>query len=101
VSIAWGPPRIVNDEWVDTYLVTGNSDSSFRKWELPDLSEEGGGGGAGTGRLGRVLLAGRSVVERVLKNGRGPSGKKAVGNQKGTIVWGVGVLPSVLKAWWD
>ncbi|WWD07161.1 hypothetical protein V865_005258 [Kwoniella europaea PYCC6329] len=74
VSIAWGVPKLVKSsdtvtnsesegeyEWRNTYLITGNSDSSFRKWELPP-----------------------------------PGGKKAgtaAGNQRGTIVWGVGVLP--------
>ncbi|OCF56068.1 hypothetical protein L486_06009 [Kwoniella mangroviensis CBS 10435] len=74
VSIAWGVPKLVKSsdtvtnpeiegeyEWRNTYLITGNSDSSLRKWELPP-----------------------------------PGGKKAgtpAGNQRGTIVWGVGVLP--------
>jgi hypothetical protein len=40
---------------------------------------------------------GRGVVERVLKNGRGGM-KKAVGNQKGTIVWGIAVLQYVMKS---
>ncbi|TXT12946.1 hypothetical protein VHUM_01347 [Vanrija humicola] len=83
VSVAWGIPKLVqeDDEWVwrDTYLVTGNSDSSFRRWELPLPSA------AGTTQ-GRVTLKSRAVVEKV-----GKGSKK--GAHKGTIVWGVGVLP--------
>jgi U3 small nucleolar RNA-associated protein 4 len=79
VSVAWGLPKLVQENgewsWRDTYLITGNSDSSFRRWELPP----GGGGGA------RVQIKGRAVVEKIAK------GKK--GSHKGTIVWGVGVLP--------
>ncbi|BEJ03180.1 hypothetical protein CcaverHIS641_0103550 [Cutaneotrichosporon cavernicola] len=80
VSVAWGLPKLVQDNgewsWRDTYLLTGNSDSSFRRWELPVPT--GGGGG-------RVQIKGRAVVEKIAK------GKK--GSHKGTIVWGVGVLP--------
>ncbi|KAL1412484.1 U3 small nucleolar RNA-associated protein [Vanrija albida] len=83
VSVAWGIPKLVqeDDEWVwrDTYLVTGNSDSSFRRWELPLPAT------AGTPQ-GRVTLKSRAVVEKV-----GKGSKK--GAHKGTIVWGVGVLP--------
>lgn len=86
VSIAWGPPKLVTidgeDEWRDSYLVTGNSDSSFRKWDLPSPSD-------GSRGLGRVTLKSRAVVEKVQKTGL----NKKPGNQKGTIVWGVGVLP--------
>ena len=89
MSTAWGPPRAILefDEWVwrDTYVVTGNSDSSFRKWELPLPLDGSGNLGAG-----RVMIKGRSVVEKVQKAGRG--GRRGTGNQKGTIVWGVGVL---------
>lgn len=88
VSIAWAPPKATQIDgetvWTDTYIITGNSDSSFRKWELPQPTE--------SGRMGvRVSLKGRAVVEKVQKNGRG--GRKNNGSQKGTIVWGVGVLP--------
>lgn len=96
VSIAWGAPRAVksdsdsssrNDshtpsqvswEWRDTYLVTGNSDSSFRKFDLlpPDASRPG---------AGRVALSDRAVVEKQSKGARK--------NGKGTVVWGVAVLP--------
>lgn len=72
-------------QWVDTYIITGNSDSSIRKWDLPSPAESGRS-------IGRVTLKSRAVVEKVQKNGRG-AGKKSHGNQKGTIVWGVGVLP--------
>ncbi|WVQ86293.1 hypothetical protein IAT38_008462 [Cryptococcus sp. DSM 104549] len=94
VSIAWGVPSLhqigsSDDwEWRNTSLVTGNSDSSWRKWEIPapqDGSRQGGN---------RVLLKSRAVVEKVQKAGRG--GKKATGaagGQKATIVWGVGILP--------
>lgn len=88
VSIAWGPPKLVEHEgdweWRDSYLVTGNSDSSIRKWEIspPDPNRPG---------AGRLVLRGRAVVEKLARSGKG--GRKAVGNQKGTIVWGVGVLP--------
>ncbi|WVR08787.1 hypothetical protein IAU60_005845 [Kwoniella sp. DSM 27419] len=93
VNIAWGVPKLekVSDEddeweWRNQYLITGNSDSSFRKWEIPpplDPSKPG---------LNRVVLKSRAVVEKVNKAGRG--GKKGPqGSQKGTIVWGVGVLP--------
>lgn len=82
VSVAWGIPKLVEGEdgwtWRDSYLITGNSDSSFRRWDLPPPSA------AGT-PSGRVTLKSRAVVEKVSK------GKKA--GQKGTIVWGVGVLP--------
>ncbi|KAK4688303.1 U3 small nucleolar RNA-associated protein 4, partial [Tremellales sp. Uapishka_1] len=89
VSVAWGVPKLVEIdgewEWRDSYLVTGNSDSSFRKWELPAPGSEAQG-------HARVLLKSRAVVEKVQKANRG--GKKGGGaNQKGTIVWGVGVLP--------
>lgn len=82
VSVAWGVPKLLQDEngdwtWRDTYLITGNSDSSFRRWELPSPTSAGGGG--------RVMIKARAVVEKVAK------GKK--GSHKGTIVWGVGVLP--------
>lgn len=88
VSIAWAPPKVAQNDgediWADTYLITGHSDSSFRKWELPLPTE--------LGRPGiRVSLRARAVVEKVQKNGRG--GKKVHGSQKGTIVWGVAVLP--------
>jgi U3 small nucleolar RNA-associated protein 4 len=83
VSVAWGVPKLVQEDsgewtWRDTYVVTGNSDSSFRRWELPAPAS------AGT-PAGRVTIKGRAVVEKVAK------GKK--GGHKGTIVWGVGVLP--------
>jgi U3 small nucleolar RNA-associated protein 4 len=68
--------------WRDTYIITGNSDSSFRKWELPVF-----GIGGGDARQGRVLLKSRAVVEKI-----GKIKGKRVAN-KGTIVWGVGVLP--------
>lgn len=85
VSIAWGPPRPVKSsssdtyDWRDTYLVTGNSDSSFRKFDLlpPDASRPG---------AGRVALSDRAVVEKQSKGAR-------KNNAKGTIVWGVAVLP--------
>ncbi|ORY26812.1 WD40-repeat-containing domain protein [Naematelia encephala] len=84
VSLAWGPPSLeeVTEgeyEWRDTYLVTGNSDSSFRKWEIPAPND-----GSKSGGVGRVTIKGRSVLDKVKKNGKG----------KGTIVWGVGVLPN-------
>ncbi|WRT70913.1 uncharacterized protein IL334_007912 [Kwoniella shivajii] len=103
VSIAWGIPKLerVSDahsaqdendddqwEWRDNYLITGNSDSSFRRWELPPPLNPNKPG------LNRVILKSRAVVEKVAKPGRG--GKKisqGSSNQKGTIVWGVGVLP--------
>ncbi|WVQ95410.1 hypothetical protein IAU59_002507 [Kwoniella sp. CBS 9459] len=93
VSIAWGVPKLVISaedegewEWRNTYLITGNSDSSFRRWELPPPQDPSRAG------PNRVTLKSRSVVEKVNKPGRG--GKKGpAGNQKGTIVWGVGVLP--------
>lgn len=82
VSVAWGIPKLVEGDdgwmWRDSYLITGNSDSSFRRWDLPPPSS------AGT-PSGRVILKSRAVVEKVNK------GKKS--GQKGTIVWGVGVLP--------
>jgi len=87
VSIAWGPPRLAEIsegewEWRDTYLVTGNSDSSFRKWEIPSTSEDG------SRALGRLMLKSRGVMEKVrLQQKNGKRGGK------GTIVWGVGVLP--------
>ncbi|RXK37018.1 hypothetical protein M231_05725 [Tremella mesenterica] len=69
VSIAWGPPELIQIDnqwnWKDTYVVTGNSDSSFRKWELPQLSHSSTIGGNTKLRAG----------------------------QKGTIVWGIAVLP--------
>lgn len=82
VSVAWGLPKLLQDEngdwtWRDTYLITGNSDSSFRRWELPAPTSTGGSG--------RVMIKARAVVEKIAK------GKK--GSHKGTIVWGVGVLP--------
>jgi U3 small nucleolar RNA-associated protein 4 len=87
VSLAWGIPKIVKTEdegweWRDTYIITGNSDSSFRKWELPLPTDGSGGRGQG-----RVLLKSRAVVEKIgkIKGKRVPN--------KGTIVWGVGVLP--------
>ena len=40
--------------------------------------------------LGRVTIVARSVVEKIHKSARG---KKVGGNSKGTIVWGVGLLP--------
>ncbi|RSH87122.1 U3 small nucleolar RNA-associated protein [Saitozyma podzolica] len=85
VSVAWGVPRVAHTDgewtWTDTYLVTGNSDSSFRKWEIspPDPTRPG---------AGRVGLRGRAVVEKLGKR----ANKKAT-QAKGTIVWGVGVLP--------
>ncbi|WWD20897.1 hypothetical protein CI109_105375 [Kwoniella shandongensis] len=93
VSIAWGVPKVerVMDsqdewEWRNTYLITGNSDSSFRKWDIPPPLDPSRSG------LNRVILKSRSVVEKLGKPGRG--GKKpATGMQKATIVWGVGVLP--------
>lgn len=91
MSIAWGPPKLVSStegeeawEWRDTYLVTGNSDSSFRKWDLPAPGDGSGSRPA----LGRVTIRGRAVVEKVRKMGK--NGKAA--SSKGTIVWGVGVL---------
>ncbi|OCF35969.1 hypothetical protein I316_02464 [Kwoniella heveanensis BCC8398] len=73
VSIAWGVPKLVSAaesegewEWRNTYLITGNSDSSFRRWELPPPLDPSRSG------PNRVTLKSRS---------------------KGTIVWGVGVLP--------
>lgn len=88
VSIAWGPPRCVKSpddantwSWSDTYLVTGNSDSSFRKFDLPPSTATSGSASGN----GRVTLSGRSVVEKQSK------GSKK--NGKGTIVWGVSVLP--------
>lgn len=83
VAVAWGIPKLVQEDggawaWRDTYVVTGNSDSSFRRWNLPPPSA------AGT-TSGRVTVHSRAVVEKVAK------GKK--GGHKGTIVWGVGVLP--------
>lgn len=82
VSLAWGPPQSVQSssggwEWVDTYLVSGNSDSSFRKWEIPSSDPS-------TAGSGRVTIKGRSVVEKIKATKRGP---------KGTIVWGTAVLP--------
>ncbi|ODN79167.1 hypothetical protein L198_07917 [Cryptococcus wingfieldii CBS 7118] len=74
VSIAFAPPALVrvgreqDDEWEwrNTGLVTGNSDSSWRRWEIPPPNDGS--------RIGpsRVLLKGRA---------------------KATIVWNVGVLP--------
>ncbi|TYJ51515.1 hypothetical protein B9479_007911 [Cryptococcus floricola] len=90
VSIAFSPPSLVRVgreqdeewEWRNTGLVTGNSDSSWRRWEIPAPNDGS--------RIGpsRVLLKGRAVVEKLQKSGRG--GKKAVGGaggQKATIVW--------------
>lgn len=81
VSVAWGVPKLVEEDgewkWRDDYLITGNSDSSFRRWDLPAPSS------AGT-NTGRVVIKGRAVVEKV---------NKKKGGHKGTIVWGVGVLP--------
>ncbi|OWT36156.1 U3 small nucleolar RNA-associated protein 4 [Cryptococcus neoformans] len=92
-SIAFGPPALTQlpdgtAEWRNTTLVTGNSDSSWRIWEIPapaDGSRQG---------PNRVVLKGRAVVEKVQKAGRG--GRKAaggVGGQKQTIVWSIGILP--------
>ncbi|KAK8850731.1 hypothetical protein IAR55_004651 [Kwoniella newhampshirensis] len=93
VSVAWGVPKVerVMDsqdewEWRNTYIITGNSDSSFRKWEIPPPLNPSRSG------LNRVVLKARSVVEKVGKPGRGGK-KSATGMQKATIVWGVGVLP--------
>jgi U3 small nucleolar RNA-associated protein 4 len=87
VSLAWGIPKPTQSEegweWRDSYLITGNSDSSFRKWELPGPSTLDG---SRQGQ-GRVVLKSRAVVEKAGKM----KGKKVGG--KGTIVWGVGVLP--------
>lgn len=90
VSLAWGIPKIVKSveepgEWVwrDTYIVTGNSDSSFRKWDIP---EESSGVTAGRPGQGRVTIQSRAVVEKIGK----VRGKKV---NKGTIVWGTAVLP--------
>lgn len=87
VSLAWGVPKIVKTEdegwaWRDTYLVTGNSDSSFRKWDIPQESSVGGGRAG----QGRVTIRSRAVVEKIGK----VRGKKS---NKGTIVWGIAVLP--------
>lgn len=68
--------------WRDTYIVTGNSDSSFRKWDIP---QESGTGGGRAGQ-GRVTIRSRAVVEKIGK----VKGKKS---HKGTIVWGIAVLP--------
>ncbi|KGB78908.3 hypothetical protein CNBG_4746 [Cryptococcus deuterogattii R265] len=92
-SIAFGPPTFTQlpdgtAEWRNTILVTGNSDSSWRKWEIPAPSD-----GSRQGP-NRVLLKGRAVVEKVQKAGRG--GRKAAGGaggQKQTIVWSIGILP--------
>ena len=65
--------------------MTGNSDSSFRKWEIPKPLD---GSGPSSGRL---TLKGRAVVEKLHKGNRG--GRRDGSNVKGTIVWGVGVLP--------
>lgn len=81
VSVAWGVPTLVDGVWRDSYLITGNSDSSFRKWEIPappDPSRVG---------QGRVTIRARAVTEKVAKT---KNGKRS---GKGTIVWGVGVLP--------
>ncbi|EIW69257.1 hypothetical protein TREMEDRAFT_71590 [Tremella mesenterica DSM 1558] len=91
VSIAWGPPELIQIDnqwnWKDTYVVTGNSDSSFRKWELPQLSHSSTiGSAAGSNR---VTLKSRAVVEKISKGGN----TKLRAGQKGTIVWGIAVLP--------
>nr|XP_019050895.1 hypothetical protein I302_01338 [Kwoniella bestiolae CBS 10118]OCF29825.1 hypothetical protein I302_01338 [Kwoniella bestiolae CBS 10118] len=78
VSIAWGIPKLVKSssssedgewEWRNTYLITGNSDSSFRKWDLPPPLDP-------------------SKPNLINRKAGGQAG-----NSKGTIVWGVGVLP--------
>jgi U3 small nucleolar RNA-associated protein 4 len=87
VSLAWGIPKLQKGEegweWRDSYIITGNSDSSFRKWEIPGASSSDG---SRQGQ-GRVVLKNRAVVEKIGKI----KGKRV--NGKGTIVWGVGVLP--------
>jgi U3 small nucleolar RNA-associated protein 4 len=87
VSLAWAIPKLQKGEegweWRDSYIITGNSDSSFRKWEIPASSSSDG---SRQGQ-GRVVLKSRAVVEKIGKI----KGKKV--NGKGTIVWGVGVLP--------
>jgi U3 small nucleolar RNA-associated protein 4 len=87
VSLAWGIPKLtqLDQEWVwrDTYLITGNSDSSFRRYDIPEPQDGSRGGGV----LGRVSIKSRAVVEKVGKM----KGKKSA--SKGTIVWGVAVLP--------
>lgn len=93
VSLAWGVPKAVKSdetesgwEWRDSYVITGNSDSSFRRYDLPPpLSGSSAGAGAG-GAGGRVSIKSRAVVEKIGK----VKGKKV---NKGTIVWGVAVLP--------
>ncbi|KAJ9098622.1 hypothetical protein QFC21_004269 [Naganishia friedmannii] len=79
LSIAWGPPSRVhlqsggpveNDGkqwiWRNHYLVTGNSDSSLRKWNALN---------------GRMI--GRMAVNKL---------RRDQGKNRGNIVWGVGVL---------
>lgn len=90
VSIAWAPPRVAlvdgHEAWVDTYIITGHSDSSYRKWQLPSAGDES--------KIGsRINLVSRGVVEKLQKSGRGGSKKNAAVGGKGTIVWGVAVLP--------
>lgn len=86
LSIAWGPPvrtevpvsstddveadgeaQGMEWKWKNTYIVTGNSDSSLRKWNVS------------TGRL-----FGRMSVSKIIKKKGTPA--------KGNIVWAVGVL---------
>lgn len=82
LAIAWGPPtrtevQVENDDgeqemqwrWKSAYLVTGNSDSSVRKWNV------------GNGRL-----ISRMLVNKVAKK-RGQSAPA-----RGNIVWAVAVL---------
>ncbi|WWC92534.1 uncharacterized protein L201_007493 [Kwoniella dendrophila CBS 6074] len=113
VSIAWGIPKLVKVssssevpskkdedgdeegddeeeewEWRNTYLITGNSDSSFRKWELPAPLDP-----SKPALNNRVLLKSRAVLEKLAKPGRGGKKASSGNSNKGTIVWGVGVLP--------
>lgn len=87
LSLAWGVPKVVVDEetgekvWQESYLVTANSDSSIRKWELPV--------GNVSGLAPRVRMVARAVVDKAKFQGKG--GNK--GGNKNTIVWGVAVLP--------
>ncbi|WWC64991.1 uncharacterized protein I303_107605 [Kwoniella dejecticola CBS 10117] len=94
VSIAWGIPKLVKSledeeewEWQNRYLITGNSDSSFRKWELPPPLNP-----SKPSQSNRVTLKSRAVLEKVAKSAKGGK-KNQGGSAKGTIVWGVGVLP--------
>ncbi|KAJ9113775.1 hypothetical protein QFC20_001801 [Naganishia adeliensis] len=79
LSIAWGPPTRVHLQsggpaetdgkmwvWRNHYLVTGNSDSSLRKWNVLN---------------GRMI--GRMAVNKL---------RRDQGKNRGNIVWGVGVL---------